>query len=228
MSDKITRASIPAASGIRQPPRSSSVIPKEQMTPYQRWEIPNFDHAQTSRSVAGTSRIADELGELQKKSRDDGYAAGHSEGYAAGLQQARTEAAQIHTLMQNLQEGINHIDQELAQSLLDLSLEVARKMATESLKVKPEIILEVIRTAIASLPHFNQNAHLILHPQDAELVREQMGEQLIHAGWKIFTDSKIQCGGCKLETAHSNIDATVQERWNHIVESIGQDQSWLA
>lgn len=228
MSDKITRTSALVASGTRQPPHTSSVIPKEQMTPYQRWEIPNFGHAQKSRSVAGTSGMADELGKLQKESRDEGYAAGHSEGYAAGLQQARAEASQIHTLMQSLQEGINQIDQELAQSLLDLSLEVARKMAGESLKVKPEIILEIIRTAIASLPHFNQNAHLILHPQDAELVREQMGEQLVHAGWKIFTDSKIQCGGCRLETAHSNIDATVQERWHHIVESIGQNQSWLA
>jgi len=207
---------------------SDTIIPKEQMTPYQRWEIPSFDHI--SPASAGITGIgsAEKLQNIQQKSRDEGYAAGHSAGYAAGIQQAQTEAAQINTLLQSLQEGLGQIDQQVAQSLLDLSLEIARKMVVETMQVKPEIILEVIREAIRSLPHFNQNAHLILNPQDAELVREHMGEQLNHAGWKIFTDTQIQRGGCKLETAHSHIDATTKERWKRIVESIGQDTSWQA
>jgi len=222
MSDKINSAAALAAFGARPNAPLSVVIPKEQMTPYQRWVMPSFDHAVPA---VAPSVVAQNL---QKKSHDEGYDAGHSAGYAAGIQHAQAEAAQMHALVSSLQEALNQIDAELAQSLLDLSLEVARKMVGESLKVKPEIILEVIRTAIGSLPHFNQNAHLILNAQDAELVREHMGEQLMHAGWKIFTEAKIERGGCKLETAHSNVDATVQERWHHIVESIGQDSSWQA
>ena len=55
-----------------------------------------------------------------------------------------------------------------------------------------------------------------------------MGEQLSHGGWKIFTDPQIRPGGCRVETAHSNVDAATETRWKHIVESIGQDNSWLA
>jgi flagellar assembly protein FliH len=58
-------------------------------------------------------------------------------------------------------------------------------------------------------------------------VRNGMGEQLAHAGWKIFEDAQMQRGGCRVETAHSQIDATPATRWKHIVASIGQDNEWM-
>ena len=210
---------------------SGKAVPKEQLTAFQRWELASFDpepkRASSELSPAARLTAADEMQKTQKRAYDEGHASGHQAGYAAGMQQAQRETALLRTLMQNLQVALNQIDQQLAQSLLDLSLEIAHKMVTEALQIKPEIILKVVSTAISSLPHFNQNAHLILHPADAELVRAQMGEQLAHAGWKIFTDSKIATGGCRVETAHSNIDATNPARWQSIVESIGQEKSWL-
>jgi flagellar assembly protein FliH len=206
-------------------------IPKEQLTAFQRWELASFDPvpilAPVELSPAARVATTDELQHIQKQAYDEGHATGHQAGYAAGVQQAQRETAQLQTLMQNLQVALNQVDEQLAQSLLDLSLEIAHKMAIEALQVKPEIILKVVSTAISSLPHFNQNAHLILHPSDAELVRTQIGEQLAHAGWKIFTDSKIESGGCRVETAHSNIDATNPARWQSVMESIGQCKSWL-
>lgn len=210
---------------------SSLVIPKEQLTAFERWELASFDspsggkHQDSAQKNTRLSTAA-ELENIRQQAHDEGRAQGRNEGYAEGIQQARSEAAQIHALLQNLQDALNQVDEQLAQSLLDLSLEVARKMVGEALQVKPEVILKIVSDAISSLPHFNQNAHLILHPDDAELVRKQMGEQLSHAGWKIFTDAKISRGGCKVETAHSNVDATTEARWKRVVESIGQDKSW--
>ncbi|TAN77776.1 MAG: flagellar assembly protein FliH [Gallionella sp.] len=211
----------------------SATIPKEQLTAFERWELASFDphpggkHQGGARKSAALSTVA-ELENLRRQARDEGHAQGREAGYAAGIQQARGEAAQIHALLQNLQGALNQVDEQVAQSLLDLSLEVARKMVGETLQVKPEVILKIVGDAISSLPHFNQNAHLILHPDDAELVRRQMGEQLAHAGWKIFTDTQIRRGGCRVETAHSQVDATTEARWQRIVESIGQDKSWQA
>lgn len=214
-----------------------SSVAKEQLTAYQRWELASFDepseigtHAkiQTTATPEKTSeQLAAELKEIQRLSHEAGYAAGQQAGLQQGLQQAQIKTAQFQTLMDNLQVAINQIDEQLAQSLLDLSLEVAQKMVVEALNIKPDVILNIVNTAISSLPHFNQNAHLILNPTDAELVRAQMEEQLAQAGWKIFTDAQIEKGGCRIETAHSNVDASNSSRWKHIVESIGQDKSWL-
>jgi flagellar assembly protein FliH len=207
---------------------SSVIITKEQLTAFERWELASFDqHPGGKRQGSALATVA-ELENIRQQAHDEGSAQGRNAGYAAGIQQARTEAAQIHTLLQNLQDALNQMDEQLAQSLLDLSLEIARKMAGEILQTKPEVVLKIVNDAISGLPHFNQNAHLILHPDDAELVRKQMGEQLSHAGWKIFTDAQIGRGGCRVETAHSQVDATVEARWKRIVESIGQDKSWLA
>ncbi len=206
------------------------LIPKEQMTAFERWELASFDNQPGTRHLGKDKPGADaetQRRQLLLQNIETDYARKVAEGYAKGMQQAQADLGNIHMLMQNLQSGLNQLDQQVAQSLLELSLEVARQMVRETLRIKPEIILKVVSDAIASLPHLNQNAHLILHPDDAELVRTQMGEQLAHTNWRIFTDPGLHRGGCRVETAHSNIDATVETRWHHIVESIGQDTSWL-
>lgn len=212
---------------------NSVIIPKEQLTAFERWELASFDAQSRSQLKDGQGKgaplaTASELENIRQQAHNEGFAQGREAGYAAGIQQVRNEAAQMHALMQNLETSLSQVDAQIAQSLLDLSLEIARQMVRETLQVKPEVILKVVGDAIGSLPHFNQNAHLILHPDDAVLVREHMGEQLAHAGWKIFTDAKIERGGCRVETAHSHVDATTDARWRRIVESIGQDTSWRA
>ena len=220
----------PATSGR---PINSSPVAKELLTAYQRWELVAFDKADEKTVLPSVPTmnpaelIAAELTALRQQARDEGYAAGRQAGYATGRQQVETDTANLHTLMQNLQLAINQIDEQLAQSLLNLSLEIAQKMLLEVLHVKQDVILQIVSAAIGNLPHFNQNAHLIMHPLDAELVREKLGEQLAQAGWKIFADEQIEQGGCRVETAHSNIDATNSTRWQHIVQSIGQDHSWI-
>ena len=220
---------------------SNILIPKEKMTAYERWELASFDPhpADNAEAVAALA----ELESLRQKARDEGYSQGHeaghdeghetghaegyAEGYESGMKQARIDALQMHTLLQNIDEALNQLDEQLAQSLLDLALQIAHKMTGAALQVNPEIILKIVNDAINSLPHFNQNAHLLLHPDDAELVKNQMGEQLAHAGWKLFPDKRISRGGCRVETAHSHIDATTEMRWQRIVEAIGQDKSWM-
>lgn len=231
MSDKTNSHSTKRANNARQVAGYSAVIPKEQLTAFERWELASFDPHPDDNHQDNALATAAELENIRQQAQDNGYAqgsdAGYTAGYAAGIQQASIEAAQIHMLLQNLQDALNQMDKQLAQSLLDLSLEIARKMTGEILQAKPEVILKIVSDAISGLPHFNQNAHLILHPDDAELVRKQMSEQLSHAGWKIFTDTQIEHGGCRVETAHSQVDATTEARWKRIVESIGQDKSWL-
>lgn len=212
---------------------NSVVIPREQLTAFERWELASFDAQSQSQLKGGQAKntalaTVAELENIRQQAHNEGFAQGREAGYAAGIQQAGNEAAQMHSLLQNLHTALNQVDEQVAQSLLDLSLEIARQMVRETLQVKPEVILKVASDAIGGLPHFNQNAHLILHPDDAALVREQMGDQLAHAGWKIFTDAKIERGGCRVETAHSHVDATNEARWKRVVESIGQDKSWRA
>jgi len=208
---------------------SDASTPKEQLTAYERWEFPNFgttDTGKRGRSSTSESHQHDtpdivlptaaELEEIQRQAHEEGYQAGFAEG-----------AQRVSAMLDELQHALQHTDQEIAQDLLKLSLEVAKQMVQQTLKTNPEVLLSTIREAIGSLPHFNQGAHLVLHPDDAAMLRASMGEQLGHSGWKIFDDTAIERGGARIETAHSQIDATLANRWQRIVASIGQDSSWI-
>ena len=208
---------------------SDAAIPEEQLTAYERWEFPNLSPGtaeNTRYSKSGRFNkdntpdivlpTAAELEEIQRQAHEEGYQAGYAEG-----------AQRVAALLKTMEQALQQTDQEIAQDLLKLSLEVARQMVQQTLKTKPDVLLNTIREAIASLPHFNQGAHLVLHPDDATMLRASMSEQLGHTGWKIVEDATIERGGAHIETAHSQIDATLANRWKRIVASIGQDSSWI-
>lgn len=203
---------------------SDVLTPKDQLTAYERWELPSFDTGGGIRVSGNPNGIklptAAELEDIQRQAHDEGYQAGYTE----GVQKANSENQRLSSLLASLEQ---EMDQQVSQSLLDLALELAQQMLHQALKVNPELLLDVIREAIATLPHFNPGAHIVLNPADAELVRTRMGEQLSHSGWKIFEDAQITRGGARIETAHSQIDATVETRWQRISANLGQESSWL-
>ncbi len=203
---------------------NKDVTSNEPLATYERWEFTNF--GSTAMSKTGKRQKADsdaiklptaaELEEIQRQAYDEGYQAGSAKG-----------KQHIATLLNSMEQSLQRADQEIAQDLLNLAMEVARQMVQQVIKTNPEVLLNTISAAIASLPHFNQGAHLVLHPDDATMLRAAMGEQLSHSGWKIFEDAKITPGGARIETAHSQIDATLENRWQRIVAAIGQDSSWI-
>lgn len=218
---------------------SNVLTPKDKLTAYERWELPSFGTDGSVR-VSGNPHgmklpTAAELENISREAREEAREEGHKEGhqagfeagYAEGSQQVALESQRLSELVSSMEQALQEVDQQVAQSLLDLALDLAQRMLHQALKVDPELLLEVVREAIGSLPHFNAGAHLVLHPADAEIVRMRMGEQLAHSGWKIFEDAKITRGGLKVETAHSQVDATLETRWQRITASMGQDSSWL-
>jgi len=209
---------------------SDVIIQKEQLTAYQRWELPAFDMAKMAEVADAVPTVA-ELEQIRLQAHDEGYNAGHAKGYAEGhaegAQKTHHEAQHLTEIISVLEKELQQVDQQIVQDLLGLALEIAKQMLQQTLKVKPDLLLGVVREAIRELPHFNQHAHLVLHPADAELVRANMGAQLTHTDWKIFEDAQLERGGCRVETAHSQIDATLATRWKRVVSSIGQDNAWL-
>ena len=208
---------------------SKPVIPKEQLTAYQRWELDSLD--ESTKEPVITLPTAEEIEQIHKNAHQEGYTAGQSRGYQDGFNQgiaAATEKAnQIQTVLANLNNEMQRMDQEVADDLVSLSLAIAKQVLLQSLEVKPEILLSVVRESISSLPPFNQHANLLLNPIDAALIKEHMGEQLTHTGWKIIEDGRIERGGCRLETSGSQLDASLSKRWERVVSAIAQDNSWL-
>ncbi len=202
---------------------AADLIPGETLPNYQRWEPTDLKNIARQQVKLPT---AEDIERIQHEAHTEGYEAGKLEGYEAGLARAEPDIARIHALGVALEDAMQSLERELNQELIALALDIAKQMLTRALEVKPELLLPVVRAAIDSLPHNTQHPHIRLHPQDAVLVREMLNTES-HVGWRVVEDPGITPGGCLIETATAEVDATLPGRWQRIASALGQDDAWL-
>ncbi len=204
---------------------SSNIIPKEQLSAYQRWELNSLDETEAEKVSPPVVVLptAEEVEHIHQQASREGYAAGYQE----GKRKVDAELARLTQLMSALDASLLDFDESISQSLLALALDIAKQMLRGALKARPELVLPVIREAVSSLPHANQHPHLKLHPDDADLVRSLMEDELNHYHWKVIEDDRVERGGCQVETANSEIDATLESRWKRVLAALGREGSWL-
>ena len=169
---------------------------------------------------------ADEIERMHIDAAEVGRKAGFEHGYEEGTARVRMEALQINTLLEHFETAVSEFDQQVGESLVRLALEIARQVVRRELKTQPQCLLDVVREALAQLPHQHVNIHV--HPDDAQLVRTHLLDQVQHAGHRIREDASLARGSCRLDAAGTQVDATVETRWKRVVESLGVRDDWSA
>ena len=209
---------------------SSPATAKTQLSAYQRWELDSFDAPQEA-PLGGAPKegrnaailpTAAQLERLHQQAHEEGYAAGHR----AGSECAAAEALRLQQIVVALTQQAQQFDQRVADDLLGLALAISKQVMRQALKLRPELILAVVNEVLGQLPLGHQRARLMLHPEDAALVRLSLGTRLTQSGWEIIENAEISRGGCRLEAAECEIDATLERRWQRVVDAIGIEHAW--
>ncbi len=216
---------------------SSNVIPKEHLTAYQRWELASFGDERPSQQTSAAAaqqaaqQAAEQLVQEREQARQQGHAEGFNQGYAEGLAAGRAEAAQetmrVAQIAQAFEAELTRVNDTVADDMLNLALDLAKAMLKTALKVRPELVLPVVSEAIRYLPSVQQPALLVLHPQDAAIVRNHIKDELDKSGWRIAEDLQIERGGCRVETASNQVDASLPVRWQRIADALGKQTDWF-
>lgn len=149
------------------------------------------------------------------------------EGYAAGSRAGEDDSERIRQMVEGFTRMLDHLDARLADSLRDLALDVARQVVVGELAVRPEHILEVVRLALQQVAETSRESRLLLNPADAGLVRARLETTLERSRIRLVEDARIVRGGCRIETPHGDIDATLQTRWRQVAQALGSNQNWL-
>lgn len=201
---------------------SDAAATKEQRTAYQRWELDSFDGPKRARPGTHLPTAA-QIEQLHEQAQQEGYAVGYREGAA----KAAAEAARLQQIAGTLTEECLRFDQRLGEDLLALALSISKQVMRETLKVRPELVLAVINEVLGQVSQTQQHVQLVLHPEDAALVRERLTDQFSRSGWEIAEDGAMQRGGCRLKTPDCDIDATLESRWQRVAAAIGNEHAWL-
>jgi len=202
---------------------------------------PQAEEAQAEALVAPTQEEIDAIREQARTSAfeegraagyAEGHAAGHADGhaqaYAEGKQASAVELAHLQTIAVEFGTAVGNADELIANDVMELALQLAKGMLKTALPVRPELMLPLVREAIEYLPVLQQPALLMLNPDDAQVVRDGIGDEIDKGGWRIIEDPTVERGGCKIDTASNQIDAQTSTRWQRLTHALGKDLDWLA
>ena len=168
----------------------------------------------------------EELESIRQEAYNEGFAAGEKDGFRSSTLKVRQEAeaalsaklGSLERLMRSLFEPIAEQDSQLEKSMVGLVEHIARQVIQRELVLDSSHIESVMREALKLLPLGVGNVRLYINPQDFEQVkalRERHEET-----WRIVEDASLQPGGCRVETEHSRIDATVETRISQIMAKL--------
>lgn len=172
-----------------------------------------FDRARAEGKTEGKA-------EGKAEGHAEGFAAGRAEGLKKGLEEARREAARLAELVGAMDKALDGVDSDVAEEIVALAIELARQMVRHTLTDHPAAVAETVREALQQLPQNQLSIHL--HPDDANLVREHLKDTLEHGHHRIVEDESMTRGGCRLQAASSEIDASIETRWKRTLESLGR------
>ncbi|MFJ3076666.1 flagellar assembly protein FliH [Pseudomonas sp. NPDC087029] len=160
----------------------------------------------------------EELEAIRQEAYNEGFATGEREGFHSTQLKVRQEAeealnaklANLEQLMEHLFEPIAEQDTQIEKTMVHLVAHMARQVIGRELRSDSSQITQVLREALKLLPMGADNIRIHLNPQDFELakaLRERHEES-----WKLLEDDALLPGGCRIETLHSRIDATMETR----------------
>ncbi|MDF0731902.1 flagellar assembly protein FliH [Pseudomonas entomophila] len=168
----------------------------------------------------------EELEAIRQEAYNEGFATGEREGFHSTQLKVRQEAetalaaklASLEQLMSHLFEPIAEQDTQIEKTLVHLVAHITRQVIGRELRSDSSQITHVLREALKLLPMGADNIRIHLNPQDfeqAKALRERHEES-----WKLLEDEALLPGGCRIETAHSRIDATMETRMEKAVAQL--------
>lgn len=233
---------------------ASELIRAKDLGSVNRWSLPSFDeHVDESEQEqpvaepAAPAAVApqeseevaledvkpltlDELEAIRQDAYNEGFATGEKDGFRAGQLKAKQEAdaalaarvTALEQVMSHLFEPIAEQDQQLEVALVALVGQISREVIQREVNRDSSQIRQVLREALKLLPMGAENIRIHLNPQDFELVKALRDRH--EESWRILEDEGLLPGGCRVETEHSRIDASVETRLSQALKQLFEQQ----
>ncbi len=173
---------------------------------------------------------ADELKAIADQAQQEGYADGFKEGMEKGLKQGEASGrengekkayGEVKSLLEDekkrfsqiadrLMEPMQQQDELLEKTLLEMAVQIATHLLKAEIQRSPDKLVQLVNSTIASLPVGAKNISLYVNEDDAKLLDAALPQE--HRNWRLIDDNSLTSGGCRLETAESFVDFSIESR----------------
>lgn len=177
------------------------------------------------------SAAVEEAERLKTAAHAEGYAAGYAQGLAEGreegLAEARAEQAQLREDLQELLDAIERERRRLwtesEQTMVELVMEIARKVIKEGAELDSGIAVAAVRHALLRSASA-ETVRIRVHAADLESVKAHREELLTLVDGirqlEIVADRRVGPGGCVVETPGGVVDARMETQLDEVESAL--------
>ena len=173
----------------------------------------------------GFRRIDDR--NLISRAREEAAAikeAAAKEGYEDGLQTAKDDIEKVKEGLNAFFAAKQEVYDSIAPDILEISLDIAKKIIKKETIENPEIILENIKDIMKGLSKEEAKITLKVNPSQVAMLKQEIPEVTnslgIEAKIFIVAEETIMEGGCIVTTTNGVIDATIESQLAIISEAL--------
>jgi flagellar assembly protein FliH len=157
--------------------------------------------------------------ELKEKAYQEGYEAG----YNSGRSEVERLIKRLHTIIEGAIDKRDKIISDAEEQIIRIILLIARKVVKAISEEEKKVVIENIKAALEKIKGKTE-VIIRVNTEDLEMATEhkdelmQMFEQLKHV--VILEDTRVDRGGCIIETDFGSVDARIATQLNEIEEKI--------
>ncbi|MDP9114177.1 MAG: FliH/SctL family protein [Acidobacteriota bacterium] len=155
----------------------------------------------------------------RERIEQEAYQRGFADGKNIGQQQAKAELQpvleQLGKSLAMLSSLRSRIRSEAEGDLLKLAISIARRVLHRELTLEPESIEGLIRVALEKLQS-RDLCRIRVHPDQESAIRHALERFSNSQKVELVADSSMQCGDVIFETAHGNLDASIESQLREI------------
>lgn len=134
-------------------------------------------------------------------------------GYQEGLKNAQKDIEKLENSLKNFLDLKEKIYDEISPKILDISMEVAKKIIKQEVETNQDLLKEIILDALEKLTKNEKQIVLKVSPTDRDYVKLNIDEVLsqaqVEARVSVQQDSNLVKGSVIVETSNGLIDASI-------------------
>lgn len=139
------------------------------------------------------------------------------EGYRAGLTQAEADIEILRQVISCMINAKQEVFEYIAPDILEISVEIARKIVKKEIEQDPQIILDSILDVLKTISKEESRITIKVNSLEADLISSELPESVksmgIEARLNIVADESVEEGGCIVCTANGIVDATLSTQF---------------
>jgi len=168
------------------------------------WRVPALDAAPPPKPPS-----IEELQRIEDRARKDGFEAGRQEGFKAGEAEVRKLVAQIEGVVEAMARPLGRLDDDVHAALGQLAVRIAGALLGRAYEADPDLLAQLVRTALDAAGPGQRELELRLHPDDAKVLQPWLPQ------WpdaRVVVDPQLGRGDVRVHGDAVRIDARADAR----------------